>query len=137
LTIHGFRSQGGSDQEDLLICPLCELVRLVEQLNLDASVLLRCDTFTLGSVMIGARLIVKFTEDCVAFTMLHLVLFFQCCELPFNVRVKEWVRVCSDERASPICEQPKILQIFHSNRREEINPVQRISEGRDLFFGKA
>lgn len=137
LAVHSFGTQGGSDQVNFLILPLLELFRLVEQLNFDARVFLRGNTFALRSVVVSTRLVVKLTEYRVALSMLHLVFFFQSRELPFDVRVKEGVRISSDERATPVGEQTEILQILHANRWEEFNPVERISKSRDLFFSEA
>jgi len=58
LSIHGFRSQSGSNQKDIFGGKLLQRFWEVEQLEFDTNVLLGSNTFTLRSIMISARLLI-------------------------------------------------------------------------------
>jgi len=68
-----------------------------EALDLDESVLLRSNTFTLGSVVVSAWLSINLGIDGITFSKLHLVSCFQGVELPSNEGIIEWIHFSGDE----------------------------------------
>jgi len=101
-------------------------------LNFDKSVLLRTNSFTLGSIVISAWLSIKLRVDGVALTELHLISLSKSVELPTNEAIVEGVNLCGNKRSAPINIHAKVLKILHSLRWEKLEPVFRVLEFRNL-----
>lgn len=58
-------------------------------------------------------------------------------ELPADERVVVWILLSGEERTSPICENAEVLHVFAALFREDIEPVPRVLELRNMFVCKA
>jgi hypothetical protein len=133
LAVHGFRSEGSGNQRDSFSFQELELFGEFEDSELNQSVFLRINTFTFGSIVISARLVIKGREDGGSLAELELLLFFQMGELPSDQRVIIRVLVSGDERSSEIGHNTESIQIYLSNGREIREPVMRAGEVLDFI----
>ncbi|KAH3685223.1 hypothetical protein WICPIJ_003817 [Wickerhamomyces pijperi] len=114
LTVHGFRSQSGSNQVHLLGLVqgfgdgwVCEF----GDFNLDTNVFLWGDTFTRGSVVIHTGLAILFRVDGVSFTKLDSTNVFQSLDVPSDKLVVVWVQVRGDHGTSPVDSGTKVVGV--------------------------
>lgn len=135
LAVHGFGSEGSGNQRDGSSFQELELFGEFEDSELNQGVFLRVNTFTFGSVVISARLVIKRREDSGSLAELELLLFFQMNELPSDQRVIIRVLVSGDERSSEIGHNTESIQIYLSNGREIREPVVRAGEVLDFIVG--
>lgn len=110
LAIHGLWSEGSSHEVDFLTSELLlHGLRNLEALDLDSSVFLWAHTFSLRSIMIGARLTIDLGVDSVALAKLDLVSSLKGVELPSDERIIEGIDLGSDEGTAPVSEQSERL----------------------------
>jgi hypothetical protein len=103
-------------------------------LDLDQSVFLGTNTFTLGSIVISAWLSIDLGVDSVAFAELDLVSFLQGVELPADKAIIEGVHLSGDEGAAPVNKHAELLKVLHALRGEELEPVLGVLELGDLIL---
>ena len=82
--------------------------------------------------MISAWLSIKLRIDGVAFTELNFISLSQRVELPTNEAIVEGVYLSGNEGSAPVNIHAEILQILHALRGEELEPVLRVLELRNL-----
>jgi hypothetical protein len=95
---------------------------------------LRHDTFTLGAVMVSARLSIQLREDRVSLSVNNFIVCLQVVELPFDERVIVGVLVRGDEGAAPINSQPEVLHVLAALWGEHVKPVVGILESGDRLI---
>ena len=128
LTIHSLGTQSTSNKEDIATVELLHALRKLQHTNLNAGVLLRCDTFATATVVISTGLSFRFRKDRVALAKLDLVIGLKMAELPADKLVVVWVDRRGDETASPIRVDAELLQICLTKGWEELEPVVWIGE---------
>ena len=128
LTVHGLRTQGTGDKEDVSLAELLQAVGELQHADLDASVLLDANTLTSSTIVISARLALSLGEDCVALAELDLVVGLEVVELPADELVVVGVLGGSDEVSPPVRVQTQAQEVLLALRREEIKPVGGIDE---------
>ena len=135
LAVHSFRSKSGSNQIYVFTFKLLfHASGEFQALNLDQGVLLRTNSFTLGSIVISTWLIIDLWEDSGSISELNFILWLQSVELPPDEGIVVWVHLSSDERTTPVCVETEIFQVLLTVRWEELKPINWILELRDLFF---
>jgi hypothetical protein len=134
LTVHSLGPQSSGDQENLLIFPFSKLLRDINESNLNASVFLGGNTFTLGTIVICTGLPIKSGEDSEAFAVGNFVVGLQVSELPADERVIVGVLLRGEEGASPVSVDTELLHILAALIGEDFEPVPRVLELRNINF---
>ena len=141
LSIHGFRSQGGSHQKHLLIREIELLLGKIflrfrskfSDSNLDTGILLRIQTFSRQSIVIQAWLTVLFRVDGVSFTKLDLTTVSQSVHLPSHESIKVGIGIGGDKTTSPVDSSTKRSNISLHQLREKFQPMVRVSKLGNFF----
>ena len=77
-------------------------MNIIKYLYFNQCVLLDCNTFSFGPVMVHANLRITWTDNGGSFSESNFVILFELIELPPNEAIIIWVELSSDKRASPI-----------------------------------
>jgi len=91
LSIHGFSSEGSSNQINVFSSIITERIWEIEHLDFDTNVLLRSSSFTYTSIVISTWLIIKSGEYRVLLTINDFSKSLKSLKLPSDERVVEWV----------------------------------------------
>ena len=140
LAIHRLRPQSGSNKEQIFVLELLvEASWEVEQLQLDASVLLWANTFVFlpRAVVVSHWLAILHAVDGVSFPELDLLSFVEMMELPADEGVIVRIALSRDEGASPVCMQAEPGEHSLAERWEVVEPVVWVLEEGDLFVWDA
>ena len=134
LSVHGLRSQSGSHKIDLSVLDGLQRLWELEELNLDESVLLGSNSLSLRPIVISAHLVVLNTEDRSPLPELDEVVLLQLEEVPSDEAVEVGVEIGGNKRPPPVSHQTELFEVLNSVRGEVADPVDRVSELRDLLL---
>ena len=102
--------------------------------KLDECVLLWTYAFTLRSIMVSTRLLIKFRKYCISFSEFDFFLILKVMELPSYKWIIKRIYICGYEWTTPICVKSKIFQVLLGLGWKELEPVDWILEFWDFIL---
>lgn len=135
LAVHGLGAESTGNKEHVASFELLETVWEFKETNLDASVLLRCNTFATASIVVCTWLFLGLGENRVPFSKLDLIVCFEVVELPANELVEVLVLGGCDKVTTPVSVDAHALQVSLAHGWEESQPVVGVHELRNFSLG--
>ena len=107
VNVHSLGTERSGHQEDFPVANsaldlLSSLWAPIDDFHLDTSIFQGSQCFAFRPVVVHAWLTVFRTVNCVPLTEFDLAHSVQFLDLPANETIVEWIRICRNERATPI-----------------------------------
>ena len=138
LAVHSLGTQGGGGEVDILALQGGVVERAVggvgrDHQQLHDGVLLGHHAFATGAVVVSTHLLILHRIDIRTEAGADAVATVEDVELPADEGVVHGVHRGGDEGAAPVNRRAERLKVSHTQRREVVQPLQRIGELRDLL----